>query len=243
MPPITWRDGGRAAVPRCSLCEKRHSAAVNELSRLCHQAVAEPRADLHKPNRPPTKTLVWPGQGRRSTALPWTSQRNPSCGPSVHQGSRPTVGDRHEQAHSSFGRIRLCRSRRRRSSRRFRSHQHKQLDRADAQGLRPYGSRVGRFLFIRPDGLYDRPGWRELWLRRSRVAGTGKVAARFAVGSAAFDKQNASGFSGSTPQIVANPAFLPPIGCDNSFAGLRLSPPRSLGRGGGWGSLEGAKRA
>jgi hypothetical protein len=51
MPPITWRDGGRAAVPRCSLCEKGHSAAVNELSRLRHRAVAEPRADLHKPNR------------------------------------------------------------------------------------------------------------------------------------------------------------------------------------------------
>jgi hypothetical protein len=57
-------------VPRRSRCEKRHSATVNELSRLRHQAVAEPRADLHKPNRPPTTTLVWPGQGRRSTALP-----------------------------------------------------------------------------------------------------------------------------------------------------------------------------
>jgi hypothetical protein len=170
MPPITWRDGGRAAVPRCSLCGKRHSAAVNELSRLRHQAFAEPRADLHKPNRPPTTTLVWPGQGRCSTALPWTSQRNPSGGPSVHQGSRPTVGDRHVQAHSSFGRIRLCRSRRRRSSRRFRSHQHKQLDRADAQGFRPYGSRVGRFIFIRPDHLFDRPWWLEVWLHRFPVA-------------------------------------------------------------------------
>ena len=57
-------------VPRRSRCEKRHSATVNELSRLRHQAVAEPRADLHKPNRLPTAALVWPVQGRRSTALP-----------------------------------------------------------------------------------------------------------------------------------------------------------------------------
>ena len=93
----------------------------------------------------------------------------------VHQGSRPTVGDRHVQAHSSFSRIRLCRSRRRRSSRRFRSHRDKQLDRADAQGLRPYRSRVGR-LPVRPDGLFGRPRWLEVWLHCFPVAGRGKSA-------------------------------------------------------------------
>ena len=184
MPPITRRDNGRAALPRCSHCEKRHSATVSELSRSRHQAVAEPRADLHKPNRLPTAALVWPVQGRREHSATMNLRTKPQRRATVHQGSRPTVGDRHVQAHLSFGRLRLCRRRGNCSSRQFRSHQHKQLERAAAQELRPSLSRVGR-----PDGLHDRPGWREVWLRRSRVAGAGKVAARLAVGSTAFDKQ------------------------------------------------------
>jgi len=170
MPPITRRDGGRAAFPRCSHCEKRHSATVNELSRFRYQAVAERRADLHKSNRPPTAALVWPGQGRREHSATMILRTKPERRPTVHQGSRPTVGDRHVQAHFSFDRIRLCCSRRRRSSRRFGSHQHKQLERAAADGLRPSGSRVGRFIFIRPDDLFDRPRCREVGLHRSPLA-------------------------------------------------------------------------
>ena len=162
MPPSR---GEMVAAPRCRGVRSVRNATA-PLSTNCHVCVIK-----RSPNREPIFTnpiVLQPrrlfGRVRVDVAQRYREPHN------VHQGSRPTVGDRHVQAHFSFGRIRLCRSRRRRSSRRFWSHQHKQLDRVDAQGLRPYGSRVGRFLSIRPDGLFDRPQWLEVWLQRFPVA-------------------------------------------------------------------------